>query len=84
MSTEEVVQVNLASNAEYSPLMYFCHFGCCHAVKMLLCHNADVNYVGMRGTVLHELLDLTGESTSYIFLLSVCNTDMWNENVALV
>lgn len=84
MSTEEEVQVNLASDSEYSPLMYFCHFGCFQAVKMLLSHKADVNYVGMRGTILHELLDMTGESTSNIFFFCVCNTDMWNENVALV
>ncbi|XP_071150028.1 putative ankyrin repeat protein RF_0381 [Mytilus edulis] len=66
LSTEEEVQVNLASDSEYSPLMYFCHFGCFQAVKMLLSHKADVNYVGMRGTILHELLDMTDDDNAVL------------------
>ncbi|CAC5364197.1 unnamed protein product [Mytilus coruscus] len=61
LSTEEEVQVNLASDLEDSPLIYFCHLGCSQAVKMLLFHKADVNHVGKRGTALHQLIDLTDD-----------------------
>ncbi|XP_052067319.1 ankyrin repeat, PH and SEC7 domain containing protein secG-like [Mytilus californianus] len=66
LSTKDEVQINLVSDVEYSPLMYFCHFGCSQAVKMLLFHKADVNYVGMRVTALHELLDLTDDDNAVL------------------
>ncbi|CAC5402825.1 unnamed protein product [Mytilus coruscus] len=64
LSTEEEVQVNLASDLEDSPLIYFCSLGCSQAVKMLLFHKADVNHVGKRGTALHQLIDLTDDENA--------------------
>lgn len=61
LSTEEEVQVNLASKMDDSPLIYFCKHGCPQAVKMLLFHKADVNHFGKSGTALHHIIDLKGK-----------------------
>ncbi|CAC5406546.1 unnamed protein product [Mytilus coruscus] len=62
LTTEEDVNVNLATNFDDSPVIYFCRHGCLQALRTLLRHKADVNHVGKLGmTALHHIINLTSQ-----------------------